>query len=246
MQFLGFGASSERHVNWAEEILSSMDAHQSQNYLLDDEQQRLLGKEIQELRRVVNGLKSTVEERDRKLVERLRVLRAHQRVADFICDSTVLEVDSGLRPHRKQVGVYLPGGFNNLYRGATLSRVLKAGTAATVDFLRDAAEVLEGLPQDKFHFANKFAARLNRASEQLDALNKDYEEVAATRLSYSTRLQRGEVELREALQQMNGRLRSYFTQGFIESLYPRLYVRNTRRQEKDEATELDSDFEAEG
>lgn len=226
MQFLSFRASSERHINWALDILTSMGAHQSQNQHLSEQQKKVLEREAGLVRQIVDQLQAAVDERDIKLSAKLRELRAQRRVADYVCDSAVREVDGRLRPHREEIGLFLPGGFSGLFQGISLYRVLNSGAERTAGLLLAAATTLDDLPHEKFPFAPELASSLRAAGSQLRALNEEYNDTNSQRLTFSNRLHRGEVELREALQQMNGRLRSDFPQAFIESLYPILSSNN--------------------
>lgn len=235
MQFLSFSASTHRHIDWADAILAVMAAHQTTNYLLTPEQKALLAEEEKLLSPFVDRLRQEEERRKTLHSATLRQVRAERRVADYICDTTVVEADSRLRPFREDIGHFLPGGFARLYQGVSLSRLLRAGAERTASILISAADVLGGLPADRFPFAGELSSRIGRAASQLSAVNDRYEQAIQERASLAVRQHRGEVDLREALQQMNGRLRSRFTQSFIESLYPQL--RNGSRVIVDDAAD---------
>lgn len=246
MRFLSFKASTERHIDWAEDILSSMVAHQRVNYRLTEEQLRVLAEEEKQLRPWVTKLKADEEIRKSDLGESLRGFRAERRVADYLCDLAVVEADSRLRPYRAEVGRFLPGGFTQIFQGMTLSRLLSAGAERTASIVQHSADLLSNLRTTQLTFIPEIAAQLERAGKQLAEVNVRIEEVVSRRVSHSARMHRGEVELREALQQMNGRLRSHFTQDFIESLYPPLRKGNARGAEdvSDEDEHSADDVEA--
>ncbi|MDI3285248.1 hypothetical protein [Polyangium sp. 15x6] len=221
MRKLSRAASGARHVRWSSEILRTMCAHLDINDRLSETQKKALAAEVETLKPRVEGLESAVAPY-RAFVERAHLdIRARQRVANFLCDEAQRAADGAMRPHRKDIDTILPGGFGAILAKTSLSRVLRAGHAKTVEHAERAASALRSLPA-KIPGTGPLADTLDQAANLLRTFNKAADALEEQRTPLRAAVNKGIFDLREALDQIDGRLRTHFSQDFIDSLYPEL------------------------
>ncbi|UQA56241.1 hypothetical protein [Polyangium aurulentum] len=221
MEKLSRSASGARHVRWAREILGTLRAHHQVNELLSTDQKNALSAEIGKLEPRIQALVGSVGPY-RDFVEHAHVdVRARQRVANYLCDEAQRAADGALRPHRKEIDSILPGGYAAILSKTTLSRVLRAGHEKTVEFADRAASMLRSLPA-KVPGTAPLADALDKAAGMLRGFNEQAVGLEAQRQPLRSAMTKAIFELREELDQMDGRLRSHFSPMFIDSLYPEL------------------------
>jgi hypothetical protein len=233
-------ASGGRHLRWAREVLSTGRAHLDHNYLLGAEQKAALSTEMVALGGLVEGLSGRVVPY-RAFVEGAYVsLRAQQRVGDFLCDEAQREAEGRLRPRKKDIDGMLPGGYVSILSKTPLSRVLRAGREKTVEFARTAALKIRSLPAS-IGAAGELADGLERAATVLASFNKEETDVLdPQRAPLKMAVQKAVYDLREGLEKMDGRLRTHFSQDFIDSLYPELSRKGTVVAAEDEEEDDDA------
>lgn len=228
MQKLSRSASGQRHLRWVREITATSMAHMEHNYLLTPAQKQALEHEGRLLAPLVDALTRAVTPY-RDFVDNAHVMvRARQRVGDFLCDEAQRESNGRLLPRKREIDDILrgQGGFAAILSKTRLSRVLNAGREMTVKFARNARDLVRSLPPT-IPGAAEVADLLHRAADTLAAFNQQSEDLEATRAPLRLGVQKAVYELREALDQMDGRLRTHFSQDFIDSLYPELTARGT-------------------
>ena len=213
-------ASGERHLFWVREIHATLNAQLSYNSLLTEEQRDALRAETQKLTSFINTLADKQAQYRLFLDGAYVTIRAEQRVADYLCDQAQRDADGQLRPYRTEIEDRVPDGYSRVFSGLALSRILRAGTEKTALLARTAADVLRSMPAS-IKPAPSLANSLQHAGELLDQFNKKrIDEIDPKRLPLRLATERAVLELREFLEQMDGRLRTHFTSLFIESLYP--------------------------
>lgn len=223
MQKLARTASGQKHLRWLREIIATIKAHQQHDYLLTDAQRKALSAELKILEPMVAALDKAVAPY-RDFIEHAHVeVRARQRVGDYLCDEGQRDADGRLRPRKKDIDKLLAGqgGFSAIFSKTSLSRVLDAGRAATVGFAETGAGLLRALPASMGP-VDELADALDRAAAVLRGFNEEARALDGKRLPLRVAVQKAMFELREALDQMDGRLRTHFSQAFIDSLYPEL------------------------
>lgn len=227
MEKLARSASGTRHVRWSREILASLHAHHAVNEPLSEDQKKALAAEIGRLAPRVQSLAESVG-LYRSFIDHAHVdIRARQRVANYLCDEAQRTADGALRPHRKEIDDILPGGgYATILSKVSLSRVLRAGNDKTVTFAERAAGAIRSLPA-KIPGTGPLADALYQAAELLRGFNKQSVALEDQRQPLRSSVQRNIFELREELDQMDGRLRTHFSQNFIDSLYPELTRKGT-------------------
>lgn len=228
MAKLARNASGQKHLRWVREINATAKAHQQHNYLLTDPQRKALTAEMKVLDPFVAALDKSVGPY-RDFIDHAHIeVRARQRVGDFLCDEGQRESNGRLRARKKDIDKFLSsqGGFAAITSKTSLSRVLNAGRAATVRFAETAASLIRGLPA-ALGPVDELADALDRAAALLEGFNKEADDLEGKRLPLRMAVQRAVFELREALDQMDGRLRTHFSQEFIDSLYPELTNKGT-------------------
>ncbi len=231
-------ASGERHLRWAREILASGVAHQQHNYLLTAAQRDALSTESARIQACVTKLENAVGPY-RDFVGHAHVeVRARQRVANFLCDEAQRKAEGSLRPYRTDIAKIIVGGYSTVLSKLPLSRVLRAGHVKTADLAENAAGLLRNLP-DKIPGVPPLADALDKAADLLRDFIKQGDDLEKQRMPLRLAVQKAVFELREELEQMDGRLRSHFTQEFIDSLYPELNRKATAvadEQDEDDDT----------
>jgi len=233
MQKLSRSSSGARHARWAREVLATVKAHHDTNYLLAAEQRSALSAEIGKVEPRLAALESAVAPY-RNFLEHAHVdTRAKQRVANYLCDEAQRAADGGLRPHRREIDAILPGGHATIFAKLPLSRVLRVGHEKTVALAEGAASKIRSLPA-KIPGTAALADGLDKAAGLLRSFNDQAYELEAQRAPLKAAVQKAVFELREELDQMDGRLRSHFSEAFIDSLYPELSKRGTTVADEDD------------
>jgi hypothetical protein len=224
---LSKNASGARHLRWAREILATERAHLEHDYLLSADQKTALASEVATLGGLVDALAGRVVPY-RAFIEGAYVdLRARQRVADFLCDEAQREADGRLRPRKKDIDGALPGGYAAILSKTPLSRVLRAGREKTVELARSAALKIKSLPES-IPATKELADALDKAAALLDSFHKEETNVLdPQREPLKIEVHKAVFELRDGLEKMDGRLRTHFSQDFIDSLYPELSRKGT-------------------
>lgn len=235
-------ASGLRHVRWAREIVATARAHQQNNYLLTPAQKTALDAEIAIVQPLLDELVARVEPY-RAFIEHAYVdIRAKQRVADFLCDEAQREADGRLRPRRKDIDEALKGsgGFSAILSKSPLSRVLRAGREKTVQFARTAATLIASLPAS-IPATAELSGALTKAADMLHGFHKEQDEqIDPQRVPLRAAVVKAVYELREGLEKMDGRLRTHFSQDFIDSLYPELSRKGTAVAAEDDGEDDDA------
>lgn len=238
-QMIDLNVSGTKQVQWGEEIAAAITAHLEHNALLTEPQKQALKQELSLVQAKVDALAAANAPYASFLSKGYVKINAEQRVVNYMGDLVMQEGVSLLRGRRAEAEKAVPGILSRMTSGQTLSRVLSAGHETFVNMLRAAADELSLLPPG-FSFAASSAAALDETADRLDALNKRRrEQIDAQRAPLRTAVQKAALELRETLYQVNGRLRTHFTEAFIDSLYPRLDRKS--RTVVDAPTEEDED-----
>ena len=243
MEKLSRAASGARHHRWAIDILAAMGAHCEANYLLTPQQVDALVAERTRLEARIVVLRNAVVPY-RQFVEQAHVqIRAKQRIANYVCDEAQRTADGGLRPHRREIEAIVPGGVGAIFSNMPLSRVLRMGHERTAQVAEVTASTIRTLPS-KIPGTVVLADALDKAALLLRDFIKGGEAVEAQRYPLRSAVHKAIYELREELDQMDGRLRSHFSAAFIDSLYPELS--NRAAAVADEADEDDDTTEPVG
>ncbi len=215
------GASGARHLRWARQILANAKAHSAFDYLLTEPQKSALATEVGVLEGLVARLAGSVSAYGDFLATAYVDSRAKQSVGDYLCDQAQIRAEGHLKPRRADVDRALPGGFSSVFSGMPLSRIRASGREATVAYARVAATQIRSLPASLE--ATALADALERAAGVLAGF---HEEERATidpkRVPLRHDVEMAVHDLREGLEQIDGRLRTHFPQSFIDSLYPPL------------------------
>ncbi|MRG90796.1 hypothetical protein [Polyangium spumosum] len=233
MRKLSRAASGSRHHRWSSEIHRTMVAHLEVNTGLTGDQKNALADEATILKPRVEALEAAVFPY-RAFVERAHLdIRARQRVANFLCDDAQRTADGAMRPHRKEIDAILPGGFGAILAKTPLSRVLRAGHEKTVEHAERAASALRSLPA-KIPGTGPLADALDQAANLLRTFNKAADQLEEQRHPLKSAVNKAIFDLRETLDQIDGRLRTHFSQAFIDSLYPELNRAGTAVADEDD------------
>lgn len=226
MEKLSRSASGVRHLRWAREILATQKAQLEVNKRLTAAQKTALDAEVKRLEPRIVALSAAVVPH-REFVENAHVaVRAKQRVANYLCDEAQRQADAGLRPHRRDLASIIPGGHTAILAKTPLSRVLRVGHEKTVEYAERAANMIRVLPAN-ISGTTALADLLEGAADLLRGFLSEAEGVEAQRAPLRAAVQKATYELREELDQMDGRLRSFFSADFIDSLYPELTRKGT-------------------
>jgi hypothetical protein len=226
MEKLSRSASGARHLRWAREILATQKAQLDVNKRLTADQKTALDAEIKRIEPRILALSAAVAPY-REFVDNAHVaVRAKQRVANFLCDEAQRQADAELRPHRRDIAAIIPGGHTAILAKTPLSRVLRVGHEKTVEFADRAANMIRALPP-RISGTTALADLLEGAADLLMGFLVESQGIEALRAPLRAAVQKATYELREELDQMDGRLRSYFSADFIDSLYPELTRKGT-------------------
>ncbi len=244
MQRLEKTASGTQHVRWGRAILATLGGHERVSQLpkftdyLSDKQKAAIAREKATLAGLVETLVGVVGSYRSFLDTAFLDVRASQRVADFLCDEGQREVD-GLSPKKVEVATHITGGLRAVRGNQAISRVVRAGRAATRDFARGAASLLRLLPADRFPTVETLATRLSDSAELMQQfLEEEDKDVEQRRAPLRVATVKAINALREGLEQMDARLRADFSAAFIDSLYPQL---DARAAKVDDAPDEDDD-----
>ncbi|NUN12310.1 MAG: hypothetical protein HUU55_01595 [Myxococcales bacterium] len=219
---LAKNASGIRHLRWGREVLASLNSHLKLNYLLTPVQRQALQAETTIFGAYVAGLDATVTPYRSYLDTAYTEIRADQRVGDYLCDDSFRHADGGLKPYSEDIKSYISGGFPAILSNLVLSRVLSSGRVRTVELVRHAALLIGSLPP-AIPIAQSLSESLTKAANVLDDANKRRAElIDPQRKPLRFAMLRAVMDLREASEQMDGRLRTHFNARFIDSLYPEL------------------------
>ena len=224
-------ASGGRHLQWALEIQATMEAHLAINDTFTEGQRQALEAEAAVLSERIEALGEAVEVYQTFLNTAYRAIRSKQRVADFLCDKAMIETQARLKPRQVDINDILPGGFARIFSGLSLSRILNSGTETTVTLVRTASQIIESLPE-RIQGRAEIAERLKVVSDLLDGFNTERADtIDPRRAPLRLAVEKATFDLREALEQIDGRLRTPFGRAFIDSLYPDLRRRPNRSED---------------
>ncbi|MFO0750886.1 MAG: hypothetical protein U1F43_35225 [Myxococcota bacterium] len=234
MQFLLRSASGGQQIRWGRSILSTVKAHLTVSAMpnvsyLSTTQLKALGDEKALLEPVLERLTNAYAPYRDFLDNGFLEIRALERVADYLCDAGQIEANSTLSGSKDEVARLIDGGLKAIQGGLVLSRVLRAGRLATIGLATGAATLLRILPAPKFPTVAAIADRLDQAGGLLKGfLDRETNEIESRRPALRASVRGAVNDLHEALTQMNGRLRTHFSDVFIDSLYPELKDRGSR------------------
>lgn len=226
MEKLSRSASGTRHLRWGREVLNTKKAQLEVNKRLTKEQKEALDTEIKRVEPRIQTLADAVVPYRDFLDNAHVAIRAKQRVANFLCDEAQREADAGLRPHRRDIATIIPGGHSAILAKTQLSRVLRLGHEKTVEYAERAASMIRALPP-RIPGTVAIADTLEQAAELLQGFIGQSTALEDQRAPLRSAVQKATYELREELDQMDGRLRSFFSAAFIDSLYPELANKGT-------------------
>ena len=143
----------------------------------------------------------------------------------------MIETQARLKPRQVDINDILPGGFARIFSGLSLSRILNSGTETTVTLVRTASQIIESLPE-RIQGRAEIAERLKVVSDLLDGFNTERADtIDPRRAPLRLAVEKATFDLREALEQIDGRLRTPFGRAFIDSLYPDLRRRPNRSED---------------
>lgn len=240
MAMLDKGASGLMHLQWGKLVAATMKAHEQHNYRLADGLRAALGRERTTLDARLADLGVSVGAY-RAFVEGAFIeSRANQRVADYLVDREQVAAKAAVTVVKDAVDAVLPGGAVSIWAGRPLSRILRAGRMASVDFAEKAAAKLRSLPvRDLFAFRDPVAAALEKAAGLLDGfVAHERDVVEPQRLPLRSAMEASVFALRAFLAKMNARLLQDSDPAFVDSLYPDL-----RRDGKGFAEPIDDEAE---
>lgn len=246
MAMLDKGASGRLHLMWSGRVEATGRAHLEINHEIDAAARAALEREMNDLGSVRARLATSTAAYREFLEHAFVAVRAKQRVADYLVDQAQTRTHAQVKTVKGDVDGVLPGGAASLLSGKPLSKILAAGRQATIKFALTTAAKLRALPdRPVFVFKTTAAEGLEKGAELLTQwLRHETEDVEAQRLPLRSAVERDVAALRELLAQMNGRLRSHFSQAFINSLYPELARNNTRLAEPDDEDETPAESDA--
>ncbi|MFT3766209.1 MAG: hypothetical protein QM820_11955 [Minicystis sp.] len=225
-------ASGTRHLGWARKVLACAQAHLKHNYLLTPEQQAALAAEVKTLESLVTALQSAVTPYRAFVEEAYLDLHAAQTVADYLCDEAQKDANGRLSPRRTEIDAFLKpqGGFAAILSKKPLSRVLRAGRKATESMARNAGNLVSSIPANILPTKDIAGALLKAADLFKGFLDQEEKVVDPQRTPLKLAVNTAVYNLREGLDQMDGRLRSHFSEAFIDSLYPEAEEGRDRRR----------------
>jgi len=227
-------ASGVAHVRWGGQILATIDAHARLNKRLDQAQRDELRKEGQLVAAKHETLCTATNAYRAFNDGAYTKSRAEIAVGDYLCDEAQKAVDAHARLHRETVERALPGGMRHIRGELALSQILRVGAERTAQLAVEVAAMVRGLPASVPGTA-ALADALQEAGGMLQGLvDRQRKEIDPQRVPLRSAVERGIFELREALEQMDGRLRTHFTEAFIDSLYPEIKRGSAAQDDEDE------------
>jgi hypothetical protein len=238
MAKLARGSSGQKHLRWGRQILANMNAQAEDNYRLQPNQQTALQAEIQVLEGLVKNLSGPVSDYRTFLETAYTQIRAKQSVGDFLCDEAQRDAKGQLSPRKATISGIITGGIDAVFSNIPFSRVLTAGKKKTIAFAVHAANQIR--PLTVLPNTAELADALDKAAAVLQATVTQQETIInPKRAPLRVAVESAVFQLRDGLEKIDGRLRSYLTQEFIDSLYPELARNNAALA--DETDEEDDD-----
>lgn len=239
---LSKASSGLRHLRWAKQILANIQAHQAHNYLVTPEQQSALTTEVQSLETLVASLGGAVGPYRVFVEEAYAKVRAAQTIGDYLCDEAQRGAQAAVSPRRNQIDEVFKahGGFPAIFSFKPLSRVLRSGREATEAMARTAGILLAGVPKQIVDTTAISAALVKAADLLKGFLKEEKETIDPQRTPLKLAVTTAIYNLREGLEQMDGRLRTHFPDVFIDSLYPALKKGGTALAVEDDDEEADA------
>ena len=215
-------ASGMRHLDWGRDVFASMNAHIEINYTLSELQQQRLVAERDVLGALLLSLESAVFPYRAWLDGADTQIRAKQRVGKYLCGAALSHAEAAARPLKKDLDHAVPGFWGRFLSAHSISELRHLGRESIVRACEAAASTLRSVPAFLGTFGAAADAR-DKAAGVLDLLNVSYrDDLTPQREPLKAAVLKAVSELHEGLEQMDGRLRSYFPQAFIDSLYPEL------------------------
>lgn len=234
MEFLLRTAAGGQQSRWGRAIAATMKAHVTVAAMpefahLKPEQQAALADEMGRLAPFLDRMDATYNPYRDFLSGAFVEIRALERVGDYLCDAGQTDLNAALSASKDEVARLIQGGVKTIQGGLVLSRVLRAGRDMTAGLAKGAATLLRILPETKFPAIPALATRLERAGTLLEGfLLREKSEIESQRPLLRANVRAAINDLHEALAQMNGRLRTHFSDAFIDSLYPELKDRGSK------------------
>ena len=214
-------ASGQKHLRWSKQILANMKAHTEHNYLLQPNQKEAIQAETMILDALTRALSVHVSGYREFLETAYTNMRANQTIADFLCDEAQRDAKGQLSPRKSTIASAIPGGIDSIFSNTQLSRVLNAGKKKTIAFAVTAASKIRQLTM--LPNTAPLADALDKAATVLQGFVTQQETIIdPKRGPLRSAVEAAVFQLREGLEQIDGRLRTHFTQEFINSLYPEL------------------------
>jgi hypothetical protein len=223
-------------MRWVKRIVIALHAHQKHNYLLSPEQQSALTAEIATLTPLVATLAAAVIPYRAFVEEAYWEVRAAQSVADYICDEGQRSAQGRLSPRHVELEKFFKaqGGFAAIFSKKPLSRVLRAGRKTTEAMARTAGTLIGSIPSNIVDASDVSAALIKAADLFKGFLAEETDVIEPKRVPLRLAVNTAVYNLREGLEQMDGRLRTSFSQEFIDSLYPELNTAGTAVAEEED------------
>ena len=217
-------ASGLRHLRWVKRIVAHLRAQQKHNYLLTTDQQTAVAAELTMIEPLVAALADAVTPYRAFVEEAYVELHAAQAIADYLCDEGQRNAHGKLSPRRAELERLFKaeGGFAAIFSKKPLSRVLRAGREATEAMARTGAILIGSIPKTIVDATDVAAALMQAADLFKGFLTEEKNVVDPQRKPLKLAVNTAVYNLREGLDQMDGRLRSHFADAFIDSLYPEL------------------------
>lgn len=219
------GASGAKHARWLGEIIITVKSHEHINLSLSALQKEKLAEERVKLEERHAELVGAVTPYRAFIENAFTEVRAHQRVANYLCDEAMRETRGTLLIRRSDVERELEGGLSGLFGKQGFAASIRAGHARTVEIVMDGGSKVRTLPPNVLGpgKAEELAGKLEGTGQRLKGFNDQLEnEIEPRRRPLRAAVEVAVGRTREALEQMDGRLRSHFSADFIESLYPQL------------------------
>jgi hypothetical protein len=226
MAKLARGSSGQKHLRWAKQIIANMKAQAEHNYLLQPTQKAAIDAEIVVLDGLLKALSGPVASYRDFLETAYTEIRAKQTVGDFLCDEAQRDAQGQLLPRKTTIAGAITGGIDTIFSKTAFSRILDAGKKKTISFATTAASKIRLLTM--LSNTTALADALDKAASVLQGFVTEQEtSIDPKRGPLRSAVEKAVFDLREGLEQIDGRLRSHCTQDFIDSLYPELSRNNS-------------------
>lgn len=241
MAKLARGSSGQKHLRWSKQILANMKAHAEHNYLLQPNQKAALQAETTLLEGLVKPLAIHTSAYREFLETAYTEMRAKQTIADFLCDEAQRDAKGQLSPRKSTIATAIPGGIEAVFSNTQFSRVLNAGKKKTIAYATTAASKIRQLTM--LPNVAPLADALDKAAIILQGFVTQQETIIdPKRGPLRSAVETAVFQLREGLEQIDGRLRTHFTQEFISSLYPELSSGNNSLADETDEEDDDTDL----